>query len=143
MGDVVGRLFREFAITLAVTILISAVVALTLVPMLSARWLKPERETKTPRIANGRWSGSKIFLTVMRARSNGCWRGRRTLLVFAGSLALTALLFVAIPKGLFPEQDTGPAPGGGDDRQGVSFGRMSDLQGKVAHALLRIPMSKA
>jgi len=140
MGDVVGRLFREFAITLAVTIMISAVVALTLVPMLSARWLKSEAETKTPRLAQrtlawfdklaGRYG---IWLEWVLARQ------RATMFVFFGTLALTALLFVLIPKGLFPEQDTGQLQAvivGGQD---VSFQRMSALQASVADAILDDP----
>jgi len=140
MGDVVGRLFREFAVTLAVTILISAVVALTLVPMLSARWLKPERETKAPRIAE---RTMEWFEELSHAYARWLdWvlaRQRATLLVFAGSLALTAVLFVAIPKGLFPEQDTGQLQAVIKTGQGVSFARMSDLQGKVADAILDDP----
>ena len=140
MGDVVGRLFREFAITLAVTILISAVVALTLVPMLSARWLKPEHETRTPRIAQKtmRW-----FDDLSHRYARGLdWvllRQGLTLLVFAGSLVVTALLFVAIPKGLFPEQDTGQLQAVVVAGEGVSFARMSELQGRVAQAILDDP----
>jgi multidrug efflux pump len=140
MGDVVGRLFREFAVTLAVTILISAVVALTLVPMLSARWLKPEAETKTPKLAQ-----RTLAWFDKLAERYGVWlewvlaRQRATMLVFFGTLALTALLFVLIPKGLFPEQDTGQLQAvivGGQD---VSFQRMSALQAKVADAILDDP----
>jgi len=140
MGDVVGRLFREFAITLAVTILISAVVALTLVPMLSARWLKPEHETRKPRFVE--WTmgqfdrlahGYSRWLDWMLLRQG------LTLLVFAGSLVVTAILFVAIPKGLFPEQDTGQLQAVVATGQGVSFTRMSALQGKVADVILSDP----
>jgi multidrug efflux pump len=140
MGDVVGRLFREFAVSLAVTILISAVVALTLVPMLSARWLKPEHETKKPRFVE--WTMDK-FDRLSHAYSRALdWvllRQTATLFVFFGSLIVTALLFVAIPKGLFPEQDTGQLQAVIVSGQGVSFGRMSDLQNKVADALLNDP----
>ena len=140
MGDVVGRLFREFAVTLAVTILISAVVALTLVPMLSARWLKSEEQTKKPRFVERTMAG---FDRVSHGYSHALdWvllRQGATLLVFAGSLVLTALLFVMIPKGLFPEQDTGQLQAVVVTGQGVSFGRMSELQGKLADAILDDP----
>jgi multidrug efflux pump len=140
MGDVVGRLFREFAVTLAVTILISAVVALTLVPMLSARWLKSEAETKTPKLARH----TLAWFDKLAARY-GVWldwvlrRQRATMFVFFGTLVLTALLFVLIPKGLFPEQDTGQLQAvivGGQD---VSFQRMSALQASVADVILDDP----
>ena len=140
MGDVIGRLFREFAVTLAVTILISAVVALTLVPMLSARWLKSEDEMAKPKLAE------KTLAWFDRlARRYGVWldwvltRQRATMLVFLGTLALTALLFIIIPKGLFPEQDTGQLKVVVAAGQDVSFKRMSDIQGKVADAILGDP----
>jgi len=140
MGDVVGRLFREFAITLAVTILISAVVALTLVPMLSARWLKPEHEMRKFRVTE--WTMAKFDDLAHHYSRWLDWvlaRQALAMLVFAGSLVVTALLFVAIPKGLFPEQDTGQLQAVITSGQGVSFGRMSDLQAKVADALLQDP----
>jgi multidrug efflux pump len=140
MGDVVGRLFREFAITLAVTILISAIVALTLVPMLSARWLKSEAETRSFRISE--WTMGKFDQLSRRYAWALDWvllRQGLTLLVFAGSLALTAILFVAIPKGLFPEQDTGQLQAVVVTGQGVSFARMSGLQNKLADAILDDP----
>ena len=140
MGDVVGRLFREFAITLAITILISAVVALTLVPMLSARWLKAEKEMRRFRVAE--WTMER-FDQLSHHYSRGLdWvlaRQTLTLLVFAGSLLLTAILFVAIPKGLFPVQDTGQLQAVVVTGQGVSFGRMSGLEGQVADAILQDP----
>jgi multidrug efflux pump len=140
MGDVVGRLFREFAVTLAVTILISAVVALTLVPMLSARWLKAEAEMKT--FAAAEWTMARfehLSRHYNRALDWVLTRQRATLLVFAGSLLLTGILFVAIPKGLFPEQDTGQLQATVVAGQGVSFSRMSALQGRVAEAILQDP----
>jgi multidrug efflux pump len=102
MGDVVGRLFREFAVTLAITILISAVVSLTLVPMMSARWLKPQAEE------GGRFGvGVQRFLDRVIARYDVWlqWVLRHqplTLVVAVATLALTVLLYVVIPKGLFP-----------------------------------------
>jgi multidrug efflux pump len=140
MGDVVGRLFREFAITLAITILISAVVALTLVPMLSARWLKAEKEMRRFRVAE--WTMER-FDRLSHHYSRGLdWvlaRQTLTLLVFAGSLLLTGILFIAIPKGLFPVQDTGQLQAVVVTGQGVSFGRMSGLEGQVADAILQDP----
>ena len=140
MGDVVGRLFREFAVTLAVTILISAVVALTLVPMLSARWLKPEGEVRKIRIVEITQGWFEKLSDRYRHWLD--WvlaRQRATLLVFAGTLALTAILFLVVPKGLFPEQDTGQLQAVVKAGQGVSFARMSDLQQKVADAILQDP----
>ena len=140
MGDVVGRLFREFAVTLAITILISAVVALTLVPMLSARWLKAEAEMRKFRFAE--WTMERFDHLSNRYSRALDWvliRQRLTLLVFFCSMLLTAILFVAIPKGLFPEQDTGQLQAVVVTGQGVSFGRMSALQGKVADAILEDP----
>jgi multidrug efflux pump len=140
MGDVVGRLFREFAVSLAITILISAVVALTFVPMLAARWLKPAEEEKMPRFS--RWTRNWFDGLAERYRIWLDWvlaRQTLTLAVFAGTLVLTALLFWAIPKGLFPEQDTGQLQAVVVGGQNVSFGRMSELQTQVADALLEDP----
>jgi len=140
MGDVVGRLFREFAVTLAVTILISAVVALTLVPMLSARWLKAEHDMRSFQLSE--WTMQKFDRLSHRYSRALDWvlvRQKLTLLVFSGSLLLTALLFVLIPKGLFPEQDTGQLQAVVVTGQGVSFQRMSALQGKLADAILDDP----
>ena len=108
MGDVVGRLFREFAITLSVTILISAAVSLTLVPMACAQLLQPaseERET-TLQLVSREWfdrliSGYGYILSWVLDRQGA------TLLLAVATLALTAGLYVAIPKGFFPVQDTG------------------------------------
>ncbi len=140
MGDVVGRLFREFAVSLAVTILISGVVALTFVPMLAARWLKPADEEKMPRFS--RWSRGRFDRLADRYRSGLDWvlaRQTLALIVFAGTLLLTALLFWIIPKGLFPEQDTGQLQAVIAGEQTVSFGRMSSLQRQVADAILADP----
>ncbi len=140
MGDVVGRLFREFAVSLAVTILISAVVALTLVPMLAARWLKSADEERMPRFS--RWTRDRFDRLADRYRGGLDWvlaRQTLTLIVFAGTLLLTALLFWVIPKGLFPEQDTGQLQAVVAGEQTVSFGRMSALQAQVADAILDDP----
>jgi multidrug efflux pump len=140
MGDVVGRLFREFAVTLAVTILISAVVALTLVPMLSARWLKADAQTRMPRLA--RQSRELFDRLSERYRVALDWvlaRQRATLVVFALTAALTGVLFVIIPKGLFPVQDTGQLQAVVLSEPGVSFGRATELQRQLATALLADP----
>src|SRR5438045_28486 len=112
MGDVVGRLFREFAITLAVTIVISAIVSLTLVPSLSALWLKPHDQQKESRF--GRWTMEKFDRLISaydRALQWVLGRQAMTLLVATATLVLTAVLFILIPKGLFPTQDTGLVQG--------------------------------
>ncbi len=139
MGDVVGRLFREFAVTLAITILISGVVSLTLVPMMSARWL-----TAHPGGETG-WGGrlQKRFDAVI-ARYD-VWLGwvlarqGLTLLVAAATLALTVLLYILIPKGLFPTQDTGQLQARVETAQSVSYARMAELQQAVAREVLADP----
>jgi multidrug efflux pump len=140
MGDVVGRLFREFAVTLAVTIVISAVVSLTLVPTLSARWLKPERPEEESRI--GRHT-KRIFDNVLE-RYDGAltWvlnRQGATLLVAAGTLILTAILYIIIPKGLFPTQDTGLLQAFTEAGQTVSYDRMGNQQVQLAQVLMKDP----
>jgi len=132
MGDVIGRLFREFAVTLAITILISAVVSLTLVPMLSARWLK-HAETKP----NLRFQ--RLIERYDRALQWVLVHERATLLVALGTLALTALLYVLIPKGLFPTQDTGQLQARVVAAQSVSYARMAELQQAAARAILDDP----
>jgi multidrug efflux pump len=140
MGDVVGRLFREFAVTLAITILISAVVALTLVPMMSARWLSRHSATEETRI--GRRSQA-IFDDVIARYERGLdWvldRQKATLIVAVATLALTALLYVIIPKGLFPTQDTGQLQARTEASTSVSYARMAELQQAAAKAILEDP----
>ena len=182
MGDVVGRLFREFAITLSITILISAVVSLTLVPMMSARWLKkaptlpasrgslPRGEVAPPAVwqsrfrdgnLNGRGDGAarpdglknpsvgigarlqRFFDKVMVHYDR--WLGwvfrhqGATLLVALATLLLTVLLYVVIPKGLFPTQDTGQLQARIETAQSVSYDRMATLQQAAARAILEDP----
>ncbi|WP_431260374.1 MdtB/MuxB family multidrug efflux RND transporter permease subunit [Roseateles chitinivorans] len=140
MGDVVGRLFHEFAITLAVSILISAFVSLTLTPMMSARLLKPEVEQKHSRL--GTWFGEK-FEAMIRAYGRGLdWvldRPVLTLLGFFGTLVLTALLYVVVPKGFFPVQDTGLLQVITEATQSTSFDAMSERQQKLAEVFLKDP----
>ena len=140
MGDVVGRLFREFAVTLAVTIVISAIVSLTLVPTLSARWLKPHDPNKDSRFNR---KAQKVFEDVVdRYDSALQWvldRQGLTLAVAVGTLVLTVLLYVLIPKGLFPTQDTGEIQGVVDASQSISYGRMGSLQQQLAGVLMKDP----
>ncbi|MBC5767709.1 efflux RND transporter permease subunit [Ramlibacter albus] len=139
MGDVIGRLFREFAVTLAITIIISAVVSLTLVPMMSARWIKAEQ-------MHPRGFGKKLqdgFDWVIghydRALVWVLARQRLTLLVALGTLLLTVLLYIAIPKGLFPIQNTGQLQVRVEAPQSVSFPRMAELQQEVARLMAEDP----
>ncbi|MDE2220278.1 MAG: efflux RND transporter permease subunit, partial [Gammaproteobacteria bacterium] len=137
MQDVVGRLFREFAATLAVTILISAVVSLTLVPMMCARLLRPRPAGAQPTQAagTGQWYARLVE-----------WYGRRltwvldhqplALGVAVGTLALTALLYLVIPKGFFPTQDTGLLQGVSEAAQSVSYAAMADRQQALGAAIL-------
>ena len=137
MGDVVGRLFREFAVTLAITILISAVVSLTLVPMMSARWLK-----KAP-VKNEEGRLQRFFSAVILRYDHGLtWvLGRQglTLLVAFLTLVLTVLLYVVIPKGLFPTQDTGQLQARVQAAQSISYARMAELQQATAKVILEDP----
>ncbi|MGC1817751.1 MAG: efflux RND transporter permease subunit [Casimicrobiaceae bacterium] len=141
MSDVVGRLFREFAVTLAITILISAVVSLTLVPMMSARWLKPRGDGDGATGLASRLHAA--FAGVTRAYDRMLVRvldrQRITLLVALATFALTALLYFAIPKGLFPTQDTGQLQARIDAPADVSFQRMAQLQTQAARAVLADP----
>ncbi|HXS27574.1 MAG TPA: efflux RND transporter permease subunit, partial [Steroidobacteraceae bacterium] len=139
MREVVGRLFREFAVTLAVTILISAFVSLTLVPMLCAKLLRPETAGAAREgHGSGRWFAALIRLYD---RSLG-WVFRHqglTLGVFAGTLVVTALLYIEIPKGFFPVQDTGLIQGVSSATQGISFDEMANRQVALAQAVLADP----
>ena len=140
MGDVVGRLFHEFAITLAVAILISAFVSLTLTPMMSARLLKPETEQKHSRL--GTWFGEKFEAMIQGYGRALDWvldRPVLTLLGFAATLALTALLYVVVPKGFFPVQDTGLVQVITEATQSTSFDAMSERQQRLAEVFLKDP----
>ncbi len=140
MGDVVGRLFREFAITLAVTILISAVVSLTLVPMMCAKLLRhhsPREEPAWSRRA-GAWFDGLIASYGRMLRWVLDHQGL-TLTVAVGTLVLTAVLYIIIPKGFFPVQDTGLVQVITQAPDSVSYGRMSELQENLAAAILHDP----
>ncbi len=140
MGDVVGRLFRQFAITLAVTIVISAVVSLTLVPTLSARWLKThDKAEDTPFARRAKAAVDRVVDQYDHALTWVLARQGLTLAVAGATLAVTVLLFILIPKGLFPTQDTGIVQGVTQAGQGVSFQAMAKSQQQVADALLKDP----
>ena len=179
MGDVVGRLFREFAVTLAITILISAVVSLTLVPMMSARWLKgkPHRLTSLGHAPSPPVQVPVAELALPGRRRGGPLGGQRTtrsgerggfsvrlqrffddvivhydhaltwvlrhqgatLAVALATMGLTVLLYILIPKGLFPTQDTGQLQARIETAQSVSYARMAGLQEAAAQAILQDP----
>jgi multidrug efflux pump len=140
MGDVVGRLFREFAITLAVAILISAVVSLTLTPMMCARLLrhKPESEQSRFSRASGRFIDD-VIARYGRALEWVLDRQAATLIVFVITVVLTVLLYIFIPKGFFPVQDTGVIQGVSEGSQSISFQAMADRQQALARVVLEDP----
>ncbi len=140
MSDVVGRLFREFAVTLAITILISGVVSLTLVPMMAARWLRAEPEGGGSGFARRINHGFERVIAGYDSWLRWVLRHQgATLVVAVLTLALTALLHVLIPKGLFPTQDTGQLQARLEASQDVSYARMTELQQAAARAILADP----
>ncbi len=140
MGDVVGRLFREFAITLAVSILISAFISLTLTPMMCARLLKHVPEEKQGRFyhASGQFFDNIIayYGKMLQWVLN---RQGLTLLVALGTLVLTAVLYIWVPKGFFPLQDTGAIQGISEASQSISFSAMAAQQEALAKKILQDP----
>ena len=140
MGDVVGRLFREFAVTLAVTIVISAVVSLTMVPSLCGLWLRHPKEPN-PKSLSGRFEQG--FDWTIRQYDRGLqWvlaRQVLVLLVALGTFVLTAVLYLAIPKGLFPVQDTGLLQGVTEASESISYTAMLQRQRQMAEAILKDP----
>jgi multidrug efflux pump len=140
MGDITGRLFREFAITLSVTILISAVVSLTLTPMLCARLLKHRDKNKEGRFY--KVSEEMFEKTIAFYGRTLDWvleHRTLTLLVAIGTLIVTGLLYVVVPKGFFPVQDTGEIQGVTEADQDVSFTKMAQLQQQLAATILKDP----
>jgi len=137
MGDVVGRLFHEFAITLAATIVISAVVSLTLVPMLCAKLLKP-----SPAGARhgDHATGGRFFQWVLRQYGSALTvvlnHQVLTMIVAVGTFFVTGYLYVSIPKGFFPVQDTGVIQGVTQASQAISFDKMALLQQDLVKAIL-------
>ena len=140
MGDVVGRLFREFAVTLAVTIVISAVISLTMVPSLCALWLAHPKEPK-PGSFSARFEGGFDWTIRQYDRGLGWVLDHQalTLIVALGTFLLTALLYIAIPKGLFPVQDTGLLQGVTEASQTISYTGMTQRQREMAQAILKDP----
>jgi multidrug efflux pump len=140
MGDVVGRLFREFAITLGVTILISAVVSLTLTPMMCARLLKHVPEEKQGRFYH---ASGRFFDTVIKKYGTSLsfvlQHQGKTLLVAVATLVITVLLYIFIPKGFFPVQDTGAIQGISEASQSISFPAMAEKQRALARVILQDP----
>ena len=144
MGDIIGRLFREFAVTLAVTILISAAVSLTLTPMMAARLLTHTPDDKRSRFY--RWSEQAFDGSSERyGRTLDVVLAHQTLTLagFAATLALTALLFFVVPKGFFPVQDTGVIQAVSVAAQSVSFSEMVSLQNQAVRIISRTPPSRA
>ncbi len=140
MGDIVGRLFREFAITLSVTILVSAVVSLTLTPMMCSRLLKSSHGQKQSRfyVASERAFNS-IIAFYGRTLKWVLKFQNATLLVAAATLVLTIFLYVIVPKGFFPVQDTGIIQGISEASQSISFEAMSEKQQQLTHVILQDP----
>ena len=138
MGDIVGRLFREFAVTLAVTIVISALVSLTLTPMMAARLLKNPKTVKHGRVYQAterayerviEWYGTTLRWVLKHQTT--------TLLATVAALALTLYLYVIVPKGFFPVQDTGVILGISEGPENVSFSSMAERQQKLAKVILQ------
>jgi len=144
MGDIVGRLFREFAITLGVTILISAVVSLTLTPMMCARLLKHTPEEQQGRLFRG---SQRIYDGIIAFYGRTLqWVLKHqiaTLLIAAGTLVMTIHLYVIVPKGFFPVQDTGIIMGISEAPQSTSFPAMAEKQQALAAIILRDPAVKS
>ena len=138
MGGIIGRLFREFAVTLTMTIFVSMVVSLSLTPMMASRFLRAHSETKHGKFYD--WS-ERAFDGMLHAYESGLdlalsW-GRTTLLIFFATLALSVYLFVIIPKGFFPQQDVGLITATSEAAQDISFAAMKDRQeaiGKIVQA---------
>jgi multidrug efflux pump len=138
MGDIVGRLFREFAITLAVTILVSAVVSLTLTPMMCSRLLRAQHESRPGRIYQ--LSERGFDWVIERYGTTLRWvlqHQTATLVVTVAALVLTIVLYVVVPKGFFPTQDTGVIIGISQAPEDVSFTAMAERQRALARVILK------
>ena len=141
MSGLIGRLFHEFAVTVTLAILVSGVISLTLTPMLCSRFLKPEAACKPPGWFNR--GCERGFNWLLGHYANGLqWVLRHPvfmMLVWLGTLVATGWLYQAVPKGLFPQQDTGILMGSTDAAQDISFPAMAELQQKVARIVLDDP----
>mgnify|MGYP003693683595 CR=1 FL=1 len=140
MGDIVGRLFREFAVTLSVTILVSAVVSLTLTPVMCAKLLRHKPESEQSRFYR---ASDRAFQSVIAFYGRTLtWvfdHQTATLWVAAATLVCTVLLYIFIPKGFFPVQDTGVILGVSEAPQSISFTAMADRQQALARVILQDP----
>lgn len=140
MGDIVGRLFREFAVTLSVTILVSAIVSLTLTPMMCAKLLKHQDPNRHGRLYRGSeylfesviWYYGETLKWVLRHQFS-------TMVVSAATLAATVYLYFLVPKGFFPVQDTGVILGISEAPQTISFAAMAKRQQELNRAILQDP----
>ncbi|HUY14602.1 MAG TPA: multidrug efflux RND transporter permease subunit [Terriglobia bacterium] len=140
MGDVVGRLFREFAITLAVTIIISAIVSLTLTPMMSARLLRHRPEEEQGKFYL--WSERVFEYSIEKYGASLRWvMGHQpaVLLITLGTLVLTIYLYVIVPKGFFPVEDTGVIQGTSEASETISFPAMAEEQQQLVDVILKDP----
>jgi multidrug efflux pump len=140
MGDIVGRLFREFAVTLSVTILLSAIISLTLTPMMCSLLLRQKGQEKHGKLYE---ASERIFNNTIavygRTLKVVLQHQTLTLFVTLGTLVATVWLYIVVPKGFFPIQDTGVIMGISDAPESVSFAAMSDRQLKLAAAILKDP----
>ena len=140
MGGIIGRLFREFAVTLAMAIFVSLVVSLTLTPMMASRFLRSHKETRHGRIYQ--WS-ERAFDAMLHAYERGLdlalrW-SKTTLLIFFATLALSVYLFVVIPKGFFPQQDNGLITAASEAAQDISFADMKRHQEELGQIVQADP----
>ena len=140
MGDIVGRLFREFAITLSVTILVSAVISLTLTPMMCARILGAKSDRKPGRVYE---ASERVYQRIVNFYGRTLrWvlqHQPATLAAAVLTLMLTVALYLVVPKGFFPVQDTGVIQGISDARQSISFAAMAERQQALAQVILKDP----
>jgi multidrug efflux pump len=140
MGDITGRLFREFAVTLAVTIIMSAFVSLTLTPMLCAKLLRHKADAQEGRFYKASEAVFEKTIAFYGRTLEVVLRHRFiTMMVFVATLALTVVLYILIPKGFFPVQDTGLIQAVSEADQTVSFNNMSNLQQKLSQTILKDP----
>ena len=140
MGGIIGRLFREFAVTLAMTIVVSAVVSLTLTPMMASLFLTTQKGTHHGRIYTFTEHGFDMLLKSYERGLDLVLKFRFvTLLIFLTTLALSVYLFVIIPKGFFPQQDTGLITGISEAAQGISFADMTRHQEALGEIVLKDP----
>src|SRR4029079_9523718 len=140
MGGIIGRLFREFGVTVSMTIAVSAFVALTLTPMMASRFLKSKREEKHGRLYQLTERGFDKLLSGYAWALDIVLRHQfATLLVFFATLAGTVYLFIAIPKGFFPQQDTGLISGVSEAAQDISFAEMMRRQEALGEVVASDP----